>query len=216
MVDLLGNARGWVSEKRRAFMTRTVSYRRGSDSVDVLATPGNEPLPLDGETFPGRYFKIDVADLVLDGEETLPALGDRIVETVEGQPVTYEVMAGGTQEYVEDRRAHLVHAFNIDQIGEQVTYYPDGKLQDPRSIRAVLRRQPTDVVPIAGGAEILLLSWRILVPRASLPGFTPREAVDLIELPPQKGDPPHLWKRLRIDRLLGQDHPGFWTLGIER
>src|SRR6187549_3487071 len=100
-------------------MARTVSYRRGSASVDIPATPANESFSVDGETWDGRYFKVAVADLVLGGVPTVPLLGDRIVETTDAPAITYEVLAqpGGNHppwQYVEDRLGFRVHTVNAD------------------------------------------------------------------------------------------------------
>lgn len=81
----------------------SVAYSRGDDSVSLVAIPrdmGREALA-DGalviaET--DRAYQIKTDDLVLDGENVLPARGDLIEETVNGETQTYEVFPRAREE----------------------------------------------------------------------------------------------------------------------
>lgn len=96
---------------------------------------------------------------------------------------------------------------------ESITYYPGGHLYDPRSIVARLRRNPPDVIASADG-EVAALSWRIRIAKTLLPGITPREGVDLVDLPLLPGET--MPRRFRIDRVLNADQTGSWVLGVLR
>lgn len=200
-------------------MARTVTYQRGSDSVEIPATPAEEPFVVGNRTWQGRYFKFAVAGLVLAGSATLPAFGDKVTETVNGVSITYDVMAPPGDplawRYIEDRLGLIVHACDTGD-WETVTYYPGGHIYDPRSVRAVLEREPVDLIPTAGGSDIVALQWRIHVPRAALTSMSPEPGRDLIDAPASIGAEIQEWKRLRVDRLLNQDDAAFWTLGIDR
>lgn len=201
-------------------MARTVTYQRGSDSVEIPATPAEEPFVVGNRSWQGRYFKLRVAGLVLAGSVTLPAFGDKVTETVNGVSITYDVMAPPGDplawRYIDDRLGLIVHACDTGD-WESVTYYPGGHLYDPRSVRAVLERNPPDVIPAANGAGFFSLSWRITMPRASIGGVPPQDGMDLVDLPPNIGDAAAvLSRRFKIDRVLGEDDPAFWTIGVLR
>jgi hypothetical protein len=100
--DLLEGASAWLDAQRLKFMSRTVSYCRGKDSVDVRATIGKTVFEVDSgyavlERVESRDYLVPAADLVLDGEVTLPARGDRIKETDGDKVFVYEVMAPGSE-----------------------------------------------------------------------------------------------------------------------
>ena len=100
MGDLLRDAETWLERKRRNFVTHTVTYSRGEDSVEVLATVGRTEFEQADEyglvhRLESRDFLITVADLVLSGAAIMPQSGDRILEVQSGAVVTYEVLATG-------------------------------------------------------------------------------------------------------------------------
>ena len=102
MGDLLENASAWLDAQRLKFMSHTVTYQRGEVSVDVRAMLGKTVFEInDGygliEKVESRDYLVPAADLVLDGETTLPARGDRIRETDRGKVFVYEVMAPGKE-----------------------------------------------------------------------------------------------------------------------
>lgn len=82
----------WLESQRHNFLTSTVTYRRGDESLSVQATIGRTEFDLADESgilqrVESRDFLITVAEL----EYGLPRAGDRIVE---GERV-YEVMPFG-------------------------------------------------------------------------------------------------------------------------
>ena len=102
MADLLEGASAWLDAQRLKFMSRTVSYCHGKDSVDVRAAVGKTVFEVDSgygvlERIESRDYLVPAVDLVLDGETTLPARGDRIKETDGGKVFVYEVMAPGSE-----------------------------------------------------------------------------------------------------------------------
>ena len=106
MGDLLEGASAWLDAQRLKFMSRTVSYCRGKDSVDVRATVGKTVFEVDSgyavlERIESRDYLVPAADLVLDGEVTLPARGDRIKEADGEKVFVYEVMAPGSEPHFQ-------------------------------------------------------------------------------------------------------------------
>ncbi len=102
MPDLLEQGATWLDEQRHAHLTRTVTYERGADSVQVQATIGRTVFEQADEygaihRIESRDFLVRAADLVLGGTQTLPQAGDRIRETDGGVTHVYEVMAPGTE-----------------------------------------------------------------------------------------------------------------------
>jgi hypothetical protein len=102
MADLLETASHWLEEKRTQHLSRTVTYQRGADTVDVPASIGRTTFEVDDgygivQKWESRDFLILAADLVLNGSQTLPQRGDRIQETQAGTTYTYEVLAPGKE-----------------------------------------------------------------------------------------------------------------------
>lgn len=98
MADLLETASHWLEEKRTQHLTRTVTYQRGADTVDLPASMGRTTFEVDDgygllQKFESRDFLILANDLVLNGSHVLPQRGDRIVEN----GFTYEVLAPGKE-----------------------------------------------------------------------------------------------------------------------
>lgn len=95
MADLLATGAAWLGDQLKAHASRTVTYTRGADSVELLASGGEvrrETVDAAGmvavaET---RDWTFNAADLVLDGETVIPARGDRITD---GEH-EYEVVTG--------------------------------------------------------------------------------------------------------------------------
>lgn len=99
MTDRLATGLARLHARRKAHMGRTVTYRRGEDSVEVTATVGETAFRLsDGYAAEivvrMRDYLITAADLVLDDAQVEPQAGDRIVEGT----AVYEVMGPGNGE----------------------------------------------------------------------------------------------------------------------
>jgi hypothetical protein len=109
MTDLLEQGAAWLDGKRHSYLTRTVTYQRGEFSVQVQATVGQTVFRID-DGYGGwvrvtqRDYLIRAADLVIDGQITLPLRGDKIIETQgdnerdPGGRLIYEVMGPGGNE----------------------------------------------------------------------------------------------------------------------
>ena len=100
MADILEQAAAFLGRMRVAHLSRTVTYQRGADSVDVAATVGKTQFEIDSgygvvETFQSRDFLIAATDLVLGGEQVEPRQGDRVRETIGETVHVHEVMAPG-------------------------------------------------------------------------------------------------------------------------
>ncbi|MCP4594508.1 MAG: hypothetical protein GY842_27570 [bacterium] len=107
MGDLLEQGATWLEDQRTHHMSRTVTYQRGADSVELAATIGRTEFEQADEygviqRTESRDFLVKTADLVLNGEPTLPKAGDHIRESVadtppRGRVFVYEVMAPGKE-----------------------------------------------------------------------------------------------------------------------
>ena len=104
MTNLFRKASEWLGDQRHKHATSPVTYRRGDRQVDdVPATIGRTEyqqedsygILLRAET---RDYIIRVADLAIDGVETLPEVGDRIEELQCGTVYVYEVLPIGAQQ----------------------------------------------------------------------------------------------------------------------
>jgi len=104
VADLLQQGLGWLEEQRRAHLSRTVTYRRGSSTVDVLATVGATRFEADDGSgmvveMESRDYLIAAVDLVFDGQQVLPERGDQVLETRDGVTHVYEVMDLGPEKH---------------------------------------------------------------------------------------------------------------------
>lgn len=100
MTDLLAQGSVWLEDQRHKQLTRTVTYQRGADMVELAATVGRTVFE-QADQFGGvhrteaRDYLIRAVDLVLGGDPVLPVSGDRIIEQAGVRRVVYEVMAEG-------------------------------------------------------------------------------------------------------------------------
>ncbi len=102
MTDLLSQGLSWLEDQRHQHLTRTVTYRRGVDQVELSATIGRTVFEQDDHAggltrIESRDFLIRAADLILAAETILPQPGDRIIESDAIATYTYEVMAPGSE-----------------------------------------------------------------------------------------------------------------------
>jgi hypothetical protein len=100
MPDLLEQGAAWLDRQRSRHLTRTVTYLRGTERVDLPATIGQTTFVQADEygairRSESRDYLISTADLVLAGAAAQPKAGDRIRETVGEQVFLYEVLAPG-------------------------------------------------------------------------------------------------------------------------
>jgi hypothetical protein len=92
----------WLEGQRTKFMTQSVAYQRGGDSVEVLATIGKTAFQIDDGAgallrFESRDYLILASDLVISGNPIIPKRGDRIRETAGNQVFVYEVVGPGDE-----------------------------------------------------------------------------------------------------------------------
>jgi len=102
MADMLEQGASWLDDQRHQHMTRSVSYARGSSTVEVQATIGRTEFEQADEygivhKVESRDYLIRAADLVLDGQPTLPKRGDQIRETDGTTTIVYEVLSPGDE-----------------------------------------------------------------------------------------------------------------------
>lgn len=104
MSDLLQDGLDWLEEQRNAHLVKAVTYHRGASSVEVPAMVGATRFEVDDGY--GVIVEQDMRDriiaadeLVLDGERTLPELGERIHEERDDVTYIYEVMNLGAERH---------------------------------------------------------------------------------------------------------------------
>ena len=103
MADVLKDGLAWLTGKLREYAAQTVTYSRGTDSVDVPATFGKKLLKIDDGMGGIRVewtdmdFLIPAADLVLNGSPVIPQRGDLIHITEAYDTQTFEVLPFGSE-----------------------------------------------------------------------------------------------------------------------
>ncbi len=100
MSDLLERGAAWLDQQRSRHLTRTVTYLRGTESVELAAAIGKTVFEQADEygvihRTESRDYLISATDLVLGGTQEQPKAGDRVRETAGEQVFLYEVMAPG-------------------------------------------------------------------------------------------------------------------------
>lgn len=100
--DILQKGAVFLEGQRHKHMTRFVRYFRGVQSVTVRSTIGRSDFEQEDQfgvvhRTQSRDFLIRSVDLVLDGVQTLPQQGDRIVEATDDPTLLYEVMSSGSE-----------------------------------------------------------------------------------------------------------------------
>jgi len=100
MADMLEEGAAWLERMRVAHASRTVTYQRGGDLIEVQATVGRKAYEIADEygavvQMDATDFIVAAADLVLSGETVEPEPGDRIRMTVGAGIEVYEVLAPG-------------------------------------------------------------------------------------------------------------------------
>lgn len=102
MSDILEKGAKWLAKKRNAHMTRTVTYIRGSDAIEINATVGRSEFEESDDygqllRHQSRDYLVLTEDLVIGGAQTTPMPGD-VIQDEEGKAtVNYEVMSPGGQ-----------------------------------------------------------------------------------------------------------------------
>ena len=123
MTDLLEQGSAWLEQQRVEHMSKTVSYHRGADSVEVQATIGRTVFEIDDgsgilERIESRDFLVLAADLVLAGVVTLPQRCDRIKEISGDKGYVYEVLAPGKEPHYRFsdpyRKTLRIHTKHVD------------------------------------------------------------------------------------------------------
>lgn len=94
MGDFLADAIASIQQTRKDTMAETITYSRGSSSVQISATRGRSEFEVIDQNgiqhdLTSQDFICHVSDLVLDGSQKIPVPGDR-VETSDGK--AFEVM----------------------------------------------------------------------------------------------------------------------------
>lgn len=124
MVDMLHNAVGWLDGMRESWLSQTVSYWRGNDSVQLAATLGTtryDVMDEAGATIKAKAtdFIVASASLVLAGVVSLPLVGDVIRLASNGTIAVFQVLelgaAGHYQPCDPGGTMLRIHAKQIDE-----------------------------------------------------------------------------------------------------
>lgn len=102
MADMLEQGASWLDDQRHQHMTRSVSYARGSSTIELLATIGRTEFEQADDfgivhKVESRDYLIRTTDLLLDGQATLPKRGDQIREIDSATTSIYEVLSPGNE-----------------------------------------------------------------------------------------------------------------------
>lgn len=95
-MGLLNRGQSWLAEKMPEAAGVPVTYTRGADSLALTAVVGRTVFRAQEEgraavVWGDRDYLINVADLTFG----VPKVGDKITETINGEPVTFEVQLPG-------------------------------------------------------------------------------------------------------------------------
>ena len=124
MADLLQQGVDWLDGQRVAHLSRSVTYQRGGESVEIAATLGATSLEVSdeaGATVRTRAadFIVSAGSLVLGGAAVMPLAGDRILVPSGGKTLVFEVLAlpGGEHFRPADPTgtALRIHAKQVDE-----------------------------------------------------------------------------------------------------
>jgi len=97
VADMLEQGAAWLDRMRVKHASRSVTYVRGAESVELSATLGQTTYEVAdefGTTVEAKAtdFILSAADLVLSGQKSQPQPGDRIRVTVGDEVHVFEVM----------------------------------------------------------------------------------------------------------------------------
>jgi hypothetical protein len=115
---------GEVIGERQLHMSRTVSYQRGADSVDIAATLGSTTYEVTDDAgvivqAKATDFIVSAEALVLGGAPTKPQVGDRIRVTSGTKVLVFEVLDLGGAGHFRPSDPHgkmlRIHAKQVDE-----------------------------------------------------------------------------------------------------
>lgn len=124
MTDLLQQACSWLDGMRQSHLSRTVTYQRGGDSVEIAATLGSTTYEVADEAgatvqTKATDFIVSAAALVLGGSATKPRVGDRIRVDGGDKVLIFEVLDLGEAGHYRPSDPHgqtlRIHAKQIDE-----------------------------------------------------------------------------------------------------
>lgn len=98
MADLLQQGVDWLDGMRSAHLSRTVTYQRGCESLEIAATLGATSLEVTDEAgatvqSPQTDFIVSADALVLGGAVVTPLVGDRVSIPFGDKTLVYEVLS---------------------------------------------------------------------------------------------------------------------------
>jgi len=124
VADLLEQGVSWLDGMRQTHLSRTVTYQRGIETVDIAATLGATTYEVADEAgvivqAKATDFIVSAEALVLGGAPTKPQVGDRIRVPSGAKVLIFEVLdLGGAGHYrPSDPHGKMlrIHAKQIDE-----------------------------------------------------------------------------------------------------
>jgi len=128
MVDLLQRGVAWLNQQRVQHLSQPVTYRRGGEAVQLVATLGQTTVEITDDTgatvqSPQMDFIVSAAELLLGGAPATPRIGDRIhVTGAIGKTLVYEVLSLPDGRHYRPcdpgGRMLRIHAKQVDEVFE--------------------------------------------------------------------------------------------------
>ncbi|HAT09766.1 MAG TPA: hypothetical protein DCS97_04080 [Planctomycetes bacterium] len=120
MADLLLTGSAWLHAKLSANAAHPVTYRRGEQTAQAMATVGRTPFRVEDG---GVLLRIDTRDFIISADQLTafgnPEDGDQIDETTNGVTVTHEMYAPAGEPPWRwsgpDRIRYRIHTQRISQ-----------------------------------------------------------------------------------------------------
>jgi len=100
---------------------------------------------------------------------------------------------------------------NSSEFGEQITYYPDGNLGNPKLVQAIVVRGPVVALQTAAGEATALQATIRISDDATLGIATVNKGKDKALVKVQKDD--DVGTVVRVVEIVEQQ-PGVWVLGV--
>lgn len=127
MTDLLQQGAEWLDQQREAHLSQPAVYQRGSESVEIVVTPGSTSVDVTDDTgatvqSPQTDFIVSANALALGGTSVTPQVGDRISLSSGGKTRVYEVLALPDGKHFRrcdgSGRMLRIHAKQVDEASE--------------------------------------------------------------------------------------------------
>lgn len=124
MANVLKRGQNWLNSQLQDFVSESVTYWRGVNSVAIVATVGRSLLRLSadgGMLWTDRDYLFQAASLVLHETVVLPEIGDRIRHVrSDGVTDVFEVLSpGGEPHFRFSDNLHTQLRVHCKKVGEE-------------------------------------------------------------------------------------------------